>query len=527
MKKSYSKKTMKQNKRVILALFTVICFCIPTKAQNLSKFSVKGYNWGLTRDQVKAITPYKLSTALSTYDMLCFDVDIWNRIRFTFKDGQLNKIWYSHTFYNEKKQVIAKYNDYKDQLMATYHNPVSEIPGFKKELPTICWLSDSTEICLSQSGKYGVWLTYNNLLMPVIITAATKAKEQAIADSGSLFADRFNDNKNNWETLITDSCITKIENGSYSFENLKENWMYSWKTIDLDPTKNFTIECKTKWMSGVDNSGYGMLWSYGDWYNYRSLLVTANGYYSLWDSKLKPNFKLGWTSSYYVHKKGENILKIKRKAEVLEIYLNGTLISRALYKGEYGIKFGLAMYGMQTVQFDDIVVTEEKEEIVSTPIQFGNLTFFTKDIMLSDIKIHIEPVMTQEESDQYYYDLSSFETPTKYGANTGHWGELVGMYEQTDYCILPNDPYDGTNGNNNKKRSPNASEGIKGLGVGPFAGDNWNNSQYTLEGADPYYSVNLPYGTYKISYSNGQYQNYGFLQVIDSDCKVLELKRTE
>ncbi|MBI5470753.1 MAG: hypothetical protein HY961_00265 [Ignavibacteriae bacterium] len=498
--------------RIAFVCLTVLFALALSRVQSFSQSSTNSviapYSWDMSPAAVKTFMA-KEQLKTEKEDELSFleSGNSGHQITFEFLRGKLSRIMHKHAFQGNVDIAEKDYFKSKESFDAKLGDPSNEMDS--DPWPLFWWVYDSVEVYMAPlSDSY--LITYRNLRLQQLAAAKSDSLKNAAAAIESdkiAFQDTFDSNKNGWTVGTTAEYKAEIIQGAYIIENLAEKSIQAfWRKVALDTTKDFSIEVSTKWLDGTNKSGYGLIWNHDDWPNTRQFLINANGSFRLWDMKNGNGGSKDWVTTEIINKEGENKLKVKREGNNILYYINGNLVFRNAYRGFYGNNFGVYVFNEQKVQFDDFVVT--KEPGTATPVRlkpsFGNLTIYTPVPSLTPLQIHIEHVMTVDDLQERLNAISN-NKPSQFGDASGHYALLGGTLDLAEGSLPVNDSYDGTNGNNNEPISSSMPNNIKGLAVGPFAGTNWNNdipNQFSpTQSGDYYYSVNLPYGKYKVSYS--------------------------
>jgi len=151
-----------------------------------------------------------------------------------------------------------------------------------------------------------------------------------------IFLEQFEDNENKWGLNEEGDFLRKIENGQYILQskNVKSgHWAWGANQINFGNIDNFdfTIECSINKIKGVDNVGFGIMWSFrkeNDKQNYFSFKISGNGYYTLNEYKQGEcvgNFK--WTPTTHLYGGDKtNVLTVHKHLNSVDICINGKRI---------------------------------------------------------------------------------------------------------------------------------------------------------------------------------------------------------
>ena len=304
-------------------------------------------------------------------------------------------------------------------------------------------------------------------------------------DEEMVFQDRFDDNKNGWPVISEANRKTSLGNGVfngwYKYEQLAKKGSAVWLPVKIDTTRDFTIRCDTKWVSGDTDAGFGLIFCHKNW-NYSSeLIINANRGYKIYDTKNNDVGVLNWRKDNIINKKGVNALKVKRTGNLVEYFVNGRKVYQSAFRGFSGNNFGFVIFQPQVVLFDNLTISQSIEKAAlpeSLKPSHGNLTVYTPFTDLSKMQIQITP--ENGESKIAFLD--------------GILGFVKNPLPVNDYSNM----------------------------AGPVT--------KFKTGGDYYYSVNLPYGKYKITCSkyDSNARSYNFVVsqqevVIDKESTVFSL----
>ena len=133
--------------------------------------------------------------------------------------------------------------------------------------------------------------------------------------------------------------------------------MACWKAVDLDTTKDFIIETKATFRDGGDH-GYGMSWganSAGDKFFF---IVSPNGQYCIRYSiaDVVTNI-VDWKPSAHIYLGAStNILKIHKKLNTINYYINDHLVESRAFSELFGHWIGMIVCDKKTVFFEHFKV---------------------------------------------------------------------------------------------------------------------------------------------------------------------------
>lgn len=194
----------------------------------------------------------------------------------------------------------------------------------------------------------------------------TRTKVQKV-----LFEDSFDNNNNRWNTEQNgNSCIRRIGEGTYTFENRARQANGALSKAYLPPVDGFTLQCLANHKSGVDSTGFGLMWGFKDWKNFQEFTINSKGkcfYSNVYKGKRKKV-----SGVYTPSTDGKNLLKVMLADSILHFFVNGNEVFAAIREPSASDNIGFIVYDKQVVAFDDIslssalpVNTYSKEQVYS------------------------------------------------------------------------------------------------------------------------------------------------------------------
>ncbi len=192
------------------------------------------------------------------------------------------------------------------------------------------------------------------------------------------------------ENYLTTKSISFVEDFSGKTTVFGSNHPWRWQdghlTFDSDAetvfftnvpydefTHDITVTAQTKWLSGADDNGYGLIYRYQDNQNYYSFEIARSGYYRV--SKKQDNkwFDLiKWQATSYINS-DTNLLKVVCIKEEIRCYINNHLVANISdnYAATGYICNGICINGDVKCSFDDYQVQEIS--LQDAPLVINNL----------------------------------------------------------------------------------------------------------------------------------------------------------
>ncbi|WP_445750174.1 hypothetical protein [Polaribacter sp.] len=202
--------------------------------------------------------------------------------------------------------------------------------------------------------KMGIQL-YRNQKISIDYLRVTKTSSTINNNTSgeTILFDGFNDNNNNWATQNNSDVTLEIKNGGYDFDHKRDNG--GWNTTyekKIDTNRDFYIEGSFLKMTGVQDRGFGLIFGRKDNDNQNEFFISGNGmYYIQQTSNGTSTAVKGWTSASQI-KTGNNqynYLKIEKKGNALNYYINSTLVHTQYSPTFYGDRTGFIVYGRQKI----------------------------------------------------------------------------------------------------------------------------------------------------------------------------------
>ncbi len=167
-----------------------------------------------------------------------------------------------------------------------------------------------------------------------------------------IFTDNFYSNINEWYEGSDEKRAFSIRDGYYYFEHKQPTKSYnSYQTIEIDQSKDFVIETKIKKISGIQNNGFGLLWGRNDNSDQFEFYISANGYFRINDndSEIKP-----WEKTSLINQGNNaiNTLKVEKKGDFFNFYINNQYVHSTKFRAFYGDKIGFHIENDQKIAID-------------------------------------------------------------------------------------------------------------------------------------------------------------------------------
>ena len=126
----------------------------------------------------------------------------------------------------------------------------------------------------------------------------------------------------------------------------------------FDPTKNFEIKCSAVVKKISDNGNFGLILNYFDEGNFIVFTVHDD---EAWLRRYKDNIMVGRIRNALKQKGRKQVsldISVKSTFQKLQFFINGMMVVEARYLPLVTNGFGFYVEGSQTVDFDNVVITQ-------------------------------------------------------------------------------------------------------------------------------------------------------------------------
>ena len=205
----------------------------------------------------------------------------------------------------------------------------------------------------------------------------------------ALFDETFADNSHGWKISDVGTHKSYIRNNSLTLENSDEDSYLL--TIPAKIPKSFDLQLETRWTSGEDNKGFGLILGNDDRNCYK-FTISGNGYFSIqrlshiWTrtygtgylATLTGNMEIpfveAWSKQDCIHTgtDAKNVIRVQmmpidnKSSQLFLVYVNDVLITRSIYfiDTDFGHTvrnkgvIGVYSNGKQNVAFNRLTLSE-------------------------------------------------------------------------------------------------------------------------------------------------------------------------
>ena len=203
------------------------------------------------------------------------------------------------------------------------------------------------------------------LLILSLCAASNDASGQRPYDDPSIrsrvfiFSEEFDDNRNQWGigSLGEGQAEGRIENGLCFLQSNQTgiNWEL-WKTVVLNPARDFEVETRLQFVGGEDNNANCLFWGRNDQDHRYRFGFSGNGHYCIDRFEGDWTTYVPWTPSALLDRAGFNTLTVRKIGATLYYYLNGQLVHSIPFPGLYGPYVGFQVNQNTTIAVDRFTV---------------------------------------------------------------------------------------------------------------------------------------------------------------------------
>lgn len=186
-----------------------------------------------------------------------------------------------------------------------------------------------------------------------------------------LLKETFDKATDEWTLRDGEVAFSQIADGKYTVKHFGEKGSaLFWNSgIDIDPAYDFEISSEVTLTEGKGEA-YGMIWGAADVGNFYGFTVSQTGKYRVfkYGDRKYGQIKDWTTVNGTVMPIGKpNQMKLKKVGAELVFFLNGKEQFRTAFQSFFGNRVGFILYGKNSVEADNFLVTQDK----NLPMLFG------------------------------------------------------------------------------------------------------------------------------------------------------------
>ena len=169
----------------------------------------------------------------------------------------------------------------------------------------------------------------------------------------------FDDNKYGWFEGQTADHKVLLHQGKYLIDAPEGGWM-SYLAPYVEKNKDFSLEASFTQVDGKDNNGIGFIWGFDGQDNMNTFMFTTSGFYRIYCSDRDIGVSDEWRQTNLVKSMGrENKLKVERKKNVMNFFLNGKQIASTRAFPWHGKFLGFVTYTKMKLLIDDFTFAHD------------------------------------------------------------------------------------------------------------------------------------------------------------------------
>ena len=255
------------------------------------------------------------------------------------------------------------------------------------------------------------------------------------AQSDYLISEQFNDNRNNWSLINENGVKSYISYGKMYMQCSSSYASYRfWLHSPINTKGDFEIEVKFSKLSGNKENFNGIVWGASGWDNSYNFEISEAGYFRIWKyEKEKQYFIKNKTKSIKINQRGTNLLKLEKKGNILNFYINSSLVHISDFQNFYVSFHGFIVESDNKIAADFINIKQEKRKIVTVGKNISKYNKENLGLSINSPYSEIAPVIAPDGKTLY---TARSKHPLNYGAKDkfdiwyselqadGSWGKL-------------------------------------------------------------------------------------------------------
>lgn len=187
---------------------------------------------------------------------------------------------------------------------------------------------------------------YNNSSSTTSLNSTPKGK--------TILFEGYNSNLNDWSEQDDSNARLAVEGGDYVMNHRRSSGGWSSTIVKyINTSRDFRISAQIKKVAGIGNNGFGITFGKKNNDNQNHFLISSDGSYKIVQYKNGVRtYPKNWTKSSFI-KTGNNVvnyLKIQKKKNAYQFYINNNLVFTSYSTKFYGNRVGFTVYDRQTVK---------------------------------------------------------------------------------------------------------------------------------------------------------------------------------
>lgn len=178
-------------------------------------------------------------------------------------------------------------------------------------------------------------------------------------DSKHVLNEAFNTNDRDWFTGKNPSAFGDIRDGKYYISHKRNQNSYSFvNEVFVDQSRDYLIKARLRQLSGMDNTGYGIVFGMEDSNNYYAFNIASTGYFNIYGVTKSENFDIiPWEESKHVNGMEEwNDLIIRKDENTLHFFINDKHVASVENRKLFGNTYGFILNRMMHCEVDHMQI---------------------------------------------------------------------------------------------------------------------------------------------------------------------------
>ncbi len=212
--------------------------------------------------------------------------------------------------------------------------------------------------------------------------------------------EQFTDNSNYWDVQDEPESLLKISNGNYFMKGkMLGRAITSTINAPIIESGDFKISAELTKLNGIDDNGFGIVWSSKDENNEYEFVISGNGQFKViqWKGGNKKDL-VAWTSYSGIKKwdNATNRLRIEKKGKIIKFFINDHYVAVVNSIENQGNRIGFVINETMEVMFNYLVY-EKIEHKVSNEQQTNLVSItdinFPKNNQVPELKYNESTVL--------------------------------------------------------------------------------------------------------------------------------------
>ncbi len=181
--------------------------------------------------------------------------------------------------------------------------------------------------------------------------------------------EHFNDNGYGWQELKAGNISFDVASGNYMVSNKSQRDIIAYKSVYINESADFHIKCTLKQVKGPKKGRFGLVWGMNDFDNFFAFSLSPAQVFNVYTSEEREIFNIkNWTFNEAIKTEGEyNTIEIKKEDKDLYFSINGKQVYYRAADPFFGGKIGFIASPGVTVAVDDLVITNNKQQVNLDP----------------------------------------------------------------------------------------------------------------------------------------------------------------